>query len=180
MHWSNITPVGNERKYKHKHIFKHKNKSGKQVFATECNASQSGARNNFRGETLWSDIFSLFWPSQDLHTSVALSLQCRKMAWPLQDSLQFVWSESRSGMCRISYSPHTLFQMKHKLTDLAWLYTVKAWWFRPCKHTHRHILSLVTYTSAERNAPWVRSDDDVLCIVCVCLFCSVSSVFPYC
>ncbi len=32
------------------------------------------------------------------------------------------------------------------------------------QHTHGHILSLLTSNSAERNAPWVRSDDDVLCV----------------
>lgn len=154
----------------YKHMFKHINKS---VFTTECTAAQSGAQNNFRGETLSQSAY--------IHTSTDLSLQCRQMIWPLQDSLQIAWSESESGMCRISYSPHTRFQMKHKLTDLAWLYTVQAWWFRVWKNTYEHILSLVTYNSADRNAPWVRSDDDVLCIVCVCVsLCSVSSVFPYC
>ncbi len=129
-------------------MFKHINKPGKQVFTTEC----TGAQNNFRGETLSR--------SAHIHTSAALSLMSTNglatagqlANCMIRERIWDVWNYLLNAYS-LSNEPQA-----HRFSQT--LYCARLM----IQHTHGHILSLLTSNSAERNAPWVRSDDDVLCV----------------
>ncbi len=124
-------------------MFKHINKPGKQVFTTECTAAQSGAQNNFRGETLSR--------SAHIHTSAALSLMSTN-GLATAGQLEIAWSESKSGMCGIIYSMHILFQMNRKLfAAIPWVQQAQWYYVAPENRlTSVNITNVTTCLHRER------------------------------